>query len=420
MTQDLDNIDKEDFSEPIPKSEGSVVLFILSQLRPGMSLNRITLPTFVLDPRSVLEYVNGWMTHADVLRQVAPEEDPALRCLHVATWIVSGFHVVSNRPKKPYNSLLGEVCRTTLHKQDGTMAGTFIAEQVSHHPPVTAFCYTDRVGNSIIWGHSEQRSKFLGNSIAILLDHDGGRLNYECLSRGETYELNIPDMYARGILIGSLILEVCGNVRIHCPKTGVTTNIVFDAKPFFWGRYNNFHGSVSIPGNPNPTEVIKFEGRWSAYMKVTDLRTKKSWLSFDIRHIEPLNIVPPKPDEQSPYETQYVWKNITRYINENDIKSATEHKLAIEEKQRTERKYFQENKIDWEHQSFHFDENQKRYVPNDLNLTPYSPDEPPMSMPPPFHIPSLIQRATDEGIVPVMSEVQRLAEERVQVAKANQ
>ena len=104
MTQDLDNIDNQDFSEEIPESEGSVVWHLLSQLKPGMSLSRITLPTFILENRSTIERLTDWMVHADILRKVSTEPDPVLRCLHLCTWIISGFHMSPRTPKKPYNS----------------------------------------------------------------------------------------------------------------------------------------------------------------------------------------------------------------------------------------------------------------------------------------------------------------------------
>jgi len=36
---------------------GAVLLSIISQLRPGADLSRITLPTFILEPKSMLERI---------------------------------------------------------------------------------------------------------------------------------------------------------------------------------------------------------------------------------------------------------------------------------------------------------------------------------------------------------------------------
>ena len=97
--ESLENIDNEDFSEEIPKKEGSVIWHLIGQLHFGMSLSRITLPTFILETRSTIERFTDWMVHADILRKVQFESDPLIRCLHRCTWSVSGFHVSPRTPK---------------------------------------------------------------------------------------------------------------------------------------------------------------------------------------------------------------------------------------------------------------------------------------------------------------------------------
>lgn len=410
---DVENIEDGDFSEEIPKCEGSVVRFLLSQLRPGMSLSRVTLPTFILETRSTIQRFTDWMAHADILRKANAEDDPVMRCFHLCTWIVSGFHMSPRLPKKPYNSLLGEVFRAALIDTDNKIMGSYEAEQVSHHPPISAFHFWDRKGNTVIWGHSEMRSKFTGNSVVAQMDHENTRVNFEVLSRGESYEFNFPDMWGRGILIGTLRMEICGEVRIKCQKTGVTATITFKEKPTFHGKYNCFKGHVFVPGKKHPEKVISFEGRWTAYLKATDLRTKRSWIAFDVRKAFPLRTITPIITQQCQYESQYLWQNVTRYLLMKDTKNATEHKLALEDKQRAERKYFEENNVEWKLQRFHFDAEQKRYIPINLNLTAYQPGEPEQAMPEPFHIPERIQQALDAGATKPLDEIFREAQEKI-------
>jgi len=38
----------------------AVLSHIISQLRPGADLSRVTLPTFILEPRSMLERITKW------------------------------------------------------------------------------------------------------------------------------------------------------------------------------------------------------------------------------------------------------------------------------------------------------------------------------------------------------------------------
>lgn len=49
----------------------SILLGIMSQLTTGMDLHRVTLPTFVLEPRSMLERITDFMSHPDILLRFA-------------------------------------------------------------------------------------------------------------------------------------------------------------------------------------------------------------------------------------------------------------------------------------------------------------------------------------------------------------
>lgn len=404
---DLDEIDNEDFSEEIPKSEGSVVYHLLGQLHFGMSLSRITLPTFILETRSTIERFTDWMAHADILQRVHNEPDPLIRCLHLCTWIVSGFHLAPRTPKKPYNSLLGEVFRSVVKDKDGKPFGTYIAEQVSHHPPISSFFYHDYTYNLFIWGHSEMKSKFLGNSIVAQMD-ENTVVNFDIPNIDESYTFNFPNMYGRGIFFGRLIMEIAGTVNIQCQKTGITAKIEFLEKPMLFGRYNQFRGQIFDPSDSKPK--IEFDGRWSAFMRVNDKRNDDHpYLCFDVRKDIPLSFDVPPIDQQTMYESQNVWKEVTRYIKANDLSHATDHKLALEEKQRKEEKFFEENNLEWTPQCFYYCENEKRYIPCNLEKERNQVVE----MPPPFEIPKHIKTAMDQHITRTIKETQDDVEQQI-------
>lgn len=40
---------------------GAVLSHIIGQLRPGADLSRVVLPTFILEPRSMLERITKWV-----------------------------------------------------------------------------------------------------------------------------------------------------------------------------------------------------------------------------------------------------------------------------------------------------------------------------------------------------------------------
>ena len=65
MSEDTDAPDAQ--KEVIDEKQGSILMSLIKQLRIGMDLTRVTLPTFILEPRSFLERMSDFMIHKDLL-----------------------------------------------------------------------------------------------------------------------------------------------------------------------------------------------------------------------------------------------------------------------------------------------------------------------------------------------------------------
>lgn len=103
---------------------------------------------------------------------------------------------------------------------------TFLAEQVSHHPPVSAF-YAEHVNKKIMCSaHIYTKSKFLGLSIGV---HHIGQGSIYLLEKGEEYVITFPSAYGRSILTVPWI-ELGGSVTVNCPQSGYHANIDFLTK----------------------------------------------------------------------------------------------------------------------------------------------------------------------------------------------
>lgn len=46
----------------------------------------------------------------------------------------------------------------------------------------------------------------------------------------EVYTVTMPNMYARGILFGKMLLELGDTAKVSCPKTGYSCEIEFKTK----------------------------------------------------------------------------------------------------------------------------------------------------------------------------------------------
>lgn len=59
--------ESSEFMSDLDEKPRSVVLALLGQLKKGMDLHRISFPTFVLEPRSLLERITDFMSHQQLI-----------------------------------------------------------------------------------------------------------------------------------------------------------------------------------------------------------------------------------------------------------------------------------------------------------------------------------------------------------------
>ncbi len=142
----------------------------------------------------------------------------------VVRWYLSGFYKKPKGLKKPYNPILGETFRCCWEHPSTGSKTFYIAEQVSHHPPISAFYVTNRQEGFTISSSILAKSKFYGNSTSAILD---GVATLALLPRGEEYKLTMPYAHCKGILMGTMTMELGGKVSIECSKTGYSTELEF-------------------------------------------------------------------------------------------------------------------------------------------------------------------------------------------------
>ena len=96
--------------------------------------------------------------------------------------------------------------------------------KVSHHPPISAYYVTNRQEGFVISSSILAKSKFYGNSTSAILD---GIATLSFLPRGEDYKLTMPYAHCKGILMGTMTMELGGKVYIECSKTGYSAELEF-------------------------------------------------------------------------------------------------------------------------------------------------------------------------------------------------
>lgn len=165
---------------------------------------QVVLPTFILEKRSLLEMYADFMSHPDLFIAISSGASPEERMIRFVEYYLTSFHEGRKGAiaKKPYNPIIGETfhcswksrvpsdtsSNSSSHSlsEQGTVSEEtqeqaesdyhtvrFVAEQVSHHPPVSGFYAECVERNMCVNAHVWTKSKFLGMSIGVTMVGEG-------------------------------------------------------------------------------------------------------------------------------------------------------------------------------------------------------------------------------------------------------
>ena len=370
MNEDLENGTKGGESVEEHKS---VIMHLLSQVKLGMDLTKVVLPTFILERRSLLEMYADFFSHPDLFVDIAYKPTAHERMISCLKFYLSTFSAGrdSSVAKKPYNPILGETFRCLYdlsedaftydqtQSNDGPIPWAkndqlaFLAEQVSHHPPVSAFYAEHKTARIQFSGHIWTKSKFLGLSIGV---HNIGEGRITLLDLDETYVINFPNGYGRSILTVPWV-ELGGDCTITCEKTKHSAYIKFHTKPFYGGKPHRVTAEIYSPDSKK--SYYSVEGEWNNKM------FSKNECIFDASTCNKFPKFVQQIKDQIPTESRKLWQKVTINLAANNIDQATEAKRELENKQRKDAKDRVENGIVYKPKLFH-ENSDKNWTYNSL------------------------------------------------------
>lgn len=126
---------------------------------------------------------------------------------------MSSWHIRPKGVKNPLNPVIGEVHSCFWNFGDECVSH-YVAEQLSHHPPHTAFVYYNIArGVAVNANLAPSYAKYYGNSAESKMT---GKIVVNLTGKhgAETYTLDYPDFLVKGILFGTLMMEITGKVTI--------------------------------------------------------------------------------------------------------------------------------------------------------------------------------------------------------------
>ncbi|XP_045068015.1 oxysterol-binding protein-related protein 6-like [Coregonus clupeaformis] len=334
----------------------------------GKDLSKVSMPVELNEPLNTLQHMCEELEYAELLDRAADTEDPYERMAIMAAFVISGYSSTYYRAgSKPFNPLLGETYESV--REDKGMC--FIAEQVSHHPPISA-CHAD--SNKFTFLQDVRwKNKFWGKSMEIL---PIGTVNVMLPGFGDHYEWNKVTTCVHNILSGRRWIEHYGEITIRNTKSSACICKLTFVKGNYWSsNVNEVQGFVM---DQEGKVVRRLFGKWheGLYYGVppsarciwrpgsmpTDYELYYGFTRFAIE----LNELCPEMQDLLP-PTDARFRPDQRHLEEGNVEMAASEKQRIEDLQRTRRKWQEENGIKHEPRFFKkvVDANQReRWVTN--------------------------------------------------------
>eukprot|EP00002_Diphylleia_rotans_P011024 TRINITY_DN2188_c0_g1_i1.p1 TRINITY_DN2188_c0_g1~~TRINITY_DN2188_c0_g1_i1.p1 ORF type:complete len:740 (-),score=160.82 TRINITY_DN2188_c0_g1_i1:432-2651(-) len=350
---------------PHPKAAKRASLWGVLKDSVGKDLSRITLPASWNEPLGTLQRACEEMENHDLIKKALEIQDPLQRMLHVAAFAVSAYGYTENRTSKPFNPMLGE----SYEFEDEEIR--FISEQVSHHPPITAF-HTQ--GHDFqIFGEILIKNKFWGKSVEL---NPVGAINVVFEDTNHRFSWSKVNTTIHNIVIGTLWLSHAGEMKITNHATGDICTIEFHKKGWFDSTTYLITGQVY---NRTGDVVYHIYGMWNEYISYLPASAGHDPNNPDAPWIHLWGVRPFPPNHEQYYNFSYFSMKLNeitpelraalpandsrlrpdqRLLEDGDYDRATEEKLRLEEKQREMRRARERAGEEWNPRWF-----QKTYDP---------------------------------------------------------
>jgi len=313
-------------------------------------LSSMTAPAFILSTTSLTEFSAYWAEIPKLLVAPAAEQDPEKRAMLVLKWFLSTLkQQYSSRSeklgseKKPLNPFLGELFIGHWDDEEGKTE--LISEQVSHHPPVTAYSIWNNKHNVRLQGYNAQKASF-GRTIHV---RQVGHAMLHLDAYNEGYLITLPPLYIEGLITGAPYVELDKKSYI-VSTSGYTSKIDYSGRGWISGKKNSFTASMFKHGHEKDP-LYTVEGQWSESFTIKD-HHKHVVESYDGRkmsktalHVDPI-------DKQDPLESRRAWQKVADAINKGDMNTVAHEKSMIEDHQRQMRKKEQAEGKEWQRTFF--------------------------------------------------------------------
>jgi hypothetical protein len=331
----------------------------------------VTAPLSIQEPATRIDMLGRVeVTPLLALDQVSTATDVE-RIIAVSKTIFAQLGMGNSCKKKPLNSLIFEnnVCGFApslgteqtfkckyarginvgdKYEQEGRLPVTLIAEQVSHHPPISASCIQT---DNVVWMNVDYFKGQLGTTSLMLVNKGYSYITLKKLK--EVYNVHMSDaiVVPRGSFFSGVADMVwTGDLTIRCEGTGLESILTFPKKKLFTTLGSEVKGGIRKIGSKN--FLYEYSGDWHKDIFISEVGKKEKTI-IATTNVTPkyVQVIPPHLE---PNHVLNLWGPIYQLMKAGKFDEATKIKTALENRQR---KYFKQ---------MHGKEHRARYFEKDI------------------------------------------------------
>ncbi|EGG18348.1 oxysterol binding family protein [Cavenderia fasciculata] len=359
------------------ESKRTIISHLLKQIKFGEPIKHLSLPCFVLQPRSMLESFTDTFNCLDELYRIQEIQDDEKRFIQFLKFSLTAWHTRPKGIKKPFNPVIGELYDCywdpsidEKEKMQGTTetgddVSHFVSEQISHHPSCSAFCFYNKNRGVVVNGNvNPTYVKFYGNFAESSLR---GLIVYHFLKINQVYEMTLPVIGVRGVVLGKLAPFVNGKAVIRSADGKYQAHLEYLTNGLLSSskNHNGIKGHVTVNGKT----LYKIKGHWDSQIFITpdsssisSANLPNDHILMDCKKLKKYSHFNYPIERQPKNSSENIWRVVIDSINNNDDKTTAEEKARIEQKQRVEEAQRKEKGVSW--------------VPERFVLKPYNSEYP--------------------------------------------
>ncbi|XP_049587851.1 oxysterol-binding protein-related protein 3 isoform X4 [Syngnathus scovelli] len=329
---------------PSPSPSSSAVsLWNILRNNIGKDLSKVAMPVHLNEPLNTLQRLSEELEYSELLDQAADTNDPFERMVFIATFVISGYASSYYRTGgKPFNPVLGE----TYECDRPDKGFQFIAEQVSHHPPISA-CHAESK-NFVFWQDVRCKNKFWGKSMEIV---PVGSTHVTLPGSGDHYEWNKVTSCIHNILSGQRWIEHYGEISIRNSNSDACQCKITFVKARWNSSGNEVEGTIT---DQKGNVIHRLFGKWHEAVYCGDPPSATCIWRANVMPVEheqyygftkfavELNEMDASLKELLP-PTDTRLRVDQRLLEEGKVEAAEEQKQRIEQLQRERRRVLEES-----------------------------------------------------------------------------